>query len=49
MENSRDEMSRFVTGVLEDIVNDCRAAMFHDIMDLDMLMVHAHQVEERHY
>ncbi|XP_027770905.1 uncharacterized protein LOC107009362 [Solanum pennellii] len=44
--NSRDEMSRFVTGVSEDLVEDCRASMLHDSMDLGRLMVHTQQMEE---
>ena len=39
-------MSRFVTSVSEDLEEECRAAMFHDNMDLGSLMVHAQQVEE---
>ncbi|XP_015087021.1 uncharacterized protein LOC107030154 [Solanum pennellii] len=34
VENSRDEMGKFVIGVSEDLVEDCRAAMLHDSMDL---------------
>ncbi|XP_015057578.1 uncharacterized protein LOC107003821 [Solanum pennellii] len=44
--NSRDEMSKFVTGVSEDLVEDFRAAMLNDNMDLGRLMVHAQRVEE---
>ncbi|XP_015060212.1 uncharacterized protein LOC107006078 [Solanum pennellii] len=44
--NNKDEMSRFVTGVSEDLVEDCQAAMRHYNIDLVSLMVHAHQVEE---
>ena len=44
--NSRDEMSRFLTGIAEDLEEECRAAMLHDSMDLSRLMVHVHQVEE---
>ena len=46
MVNSRDEMSRFVTCVSKDLVEDCRAAMLYDNMDLGRLMVHAQQLEE---
>ena len=38
--NSRDKMSIFVTGVSEDLVEDCQAAMLHDNMDLGRLIVH---------
>ena len=44
--NSRDEMSRFLTGIAEDLEEECRAAMLHDSMDLSRLMVHVQQVEE---
>ena len=44
--NSRDEMSRFLTGIAEDLEEECRAAMLHDNMDLSILMVHVQQVEE---
>ena len=43
--SSRDEMSKFVTGVTEDLVEDCQEAMLHDNMDLARLMLHAQQVE----
>ena len=39
-------MRRFVTGVFEDLEEECRPATFHDNMDLGGLMVHAHQVQE---
>ena len=41
MANNRDEMSRFVIGVLEDPVEDCLAAVLHDNMDMCRSMVHA--------
>ena len=44
--NSRDEMSRFVTGVSEDLDEECREAMLHDNMNLGRFMVHAQQVEK---
>ena len=44
--NNRDEMSRFLTGIAEDLEDECRAAMFHDNMNLSRLMVHVQQVEE---
>ena len=44
--NSRDEMSRFLTGIAEDLEEECRAAMLHDSMHLSSVMVHVQQVEE---
>ena len=44
--NSRDEMSRFLTGIAEDLEEVCRAAMFHDNINLYRLMVYVQQVEE---
>ena len=38
--NSMYKMRRFVTGVSEDLIEDCWAAMLHDIMDVCRLMVH---------
>ncbi|XP_015057587.1 uncharacterized protein LOC107003831 [Solanum pennellii] len=45
---STEGMSRYVTGVVEDIVKDCREAMFLDSMDMGWLMAHDHQVKETH-
>ena len=42
----RDEMSRCVTGVLEDLEKECWEAMLHHNMDFGRLMVHAQKVEE---
>ena len=44
--NSREEMSRFLIGIIEDLVEECREAILHDSMDLSRLMVHVQQVEE---
>ena len=38
---TRDEMTMFMTGVLENMEEECRAAMLHDNMDLGRWMVHA--------
>ncbi|XP_069152134.1 uncharacterized protein [Solanum lycopersicum] len=40
---SREEMSRFLTGINGDLEEDCRAAMLHDNMDLSRLMMHVQQ------
>ncbi|XP_015078886.1 uncharacterized protein LOC107022811 [Solanum pennellii] len=42
-------MRSFVTGVPEDLEEEYRAAMLHDNMDLDRLIVDAQQVEESHH
>ena len=44
--NPRDEMNRFVKGVSNDLMEDCRTAMLHDNMSISRLMLHAQQVEE---
>ena len=38
--NSRDEISGFLTGIAEDLDEECREAMLHDSIDLSSLMVH---------
>ena len=43
--NGRDEMSRYVTGVSEELEEESLAAMLHENMNLSRLMVHAQQVE----
>ena len=40
----RDEMSRFVTGLLDDLVKRCRSSMIHDYIKISRIMVHAQQV-----
>ncbi|XP_069145902.1 uncharacterized protein [Solanum lycopersicum] len=42
----RDEMNRFVMGVLDDLQEECHSAMLHDNMNNSRFMVHAQQVEE---
>lgn len=37
---SRDKMSRFITGFIGNLEEDCLAAMPYNNMDLSMLMVH---------
>ena len=39
--NARDEMSRYVMGVSEELEEKLCASMLHDIMDSSRLMVHA--------
>ena len=43
--NIRDEMSRFLTGIIGDL-EKYRSAMLHDNMDLSRLMVHVLQVKD---
>ena len=45
--NIRDEMSIFLTGIIEDLKEQCRETILHDYMDLSRLMVHVEQLEER--
>ncbi|XP_069148177.1 uncharacterized protein [Solanum lycopersicum] len=42
----RDERSRFVTGVSNDLIVECHSVMLHDNMNISHLIVHAQQVEE---
>ena len=44
--NPRDEMSRFVTGVSDDLQEECHSAMLRDNMHIYRLMVHAKHVEK---
>ena len=44
--NPRDEMSHFVTGVADLLVEECRTAMLHDDMTLARLRVYAQSIEE---
>ena len=38
--NSKDEMSRFLTGITGELEDECRFAMLHHNMDLSRFMVH---------
>ena len=44
--NPRDEMSQFLAGVFDDLVEEYYSDILHDNMDISCLMVHAQQVEE---
>ena len=41
-----EQMSHVLTGVLEDLQEDCHSAMLHDNMSISHLIVHARRVEE---
>ena len=47
--SSRDEMSRFVTNVSEDLEEEYQASMLHDNKEFARLMVHEQQVEVSHW
>ena len=44
--NPRDEMSPFVTGVSDDLTEECHSAMLHDNVNISHTMVHAQHLEE---
>ena len=43
----KDDMSRFLTGISEELVEECQAAMVHESMDLSRLIVHVQRVENK--
>ena len=43
--NARYEMSHFLMGVSDDMVEECYSAMLHDNMNISHLMVYDKQVE----
>ena len=42
----RDQMSRFLKGIVEDLNEECREAMLHENKDHSQLMVHVQHVKE---
>ena len=44
--DNRTKMSKFMSGVNNSVVNECRFAILIDDMTLARLMTHAQQVEE---
>ena len=42
----RDKMNHFVTGVSDDLREECHLSMLQDNMNISLLIVHAQQVEE---
>ena len=44
--NIRDEMSRFVIGVSDDLLEECTSVMLHENMEISYLMAHTQQVWE---
>ena len=47
LSNHRDEMSHFLTGVFEDLVEECCSVMIHDNINISRPMVYAQQVEDK--
>ena len=46
MSISRDVMSRFLTGIAENLEEECRESMLHESIDLSSLIVYVLEVEE---
>lgn len=44
MENSRAKMSKFVSGVNDSMVNECRSAILISDIDIARLMIHDQQI-----
>lgn len=47
VDDSRDQMSKLVFGVSEEVVKECRMAMLVNEMDLTRLMLHAQYIKEK--
>ena len=46
LSDPRDEINRLMTGLSDDLKEECHLAMLHDNMNIYCLMVHAQQMEE---
>ena len=46
MSNPRDEISRFLTGMSDDLVEEFHSSILHYSMNISRLMFHDQQVEE---
>ena len=44
--NPRDEMSRFVTGVVDRVKEECHTTMLHNDLNLYKLIVYSKSIEE---